>query len=210
MSRHKIRWTPEEINYLQTNYKRQSPRELAAQLGRPESGVRWQLSEKLGLRITAYDYAYWTADEDQVLKSNWPADSCTLLAKKLGTKSKHAVRRRLRRLGIWQAEKPMKPWTKDEENYIMWRCEKYTIGQLAKRLGRDRTTISKYLKKMDAKPLCGVYSIGQLVRDTGYDRNQLTRARDALGMKWRVVHATRYRVSPKQKREMIEYLASEA
>lgn len=102
-----------------------------------------------------------------------------------------------------------RPWTRDEDNYLLFRCEKYTVSELAERLNRTIGDTGKRLRLLGLEPSCGVYSLTKACRETGYATSQLERARTSLNMVWRKNSEGRFAITEEQLTEMCEYLKTE-
>lgn len=102
-----------------------------------------------------------------------------------------------------------RPWTRSEDNYLLFRCEKYTTAEMAERLNRTVSATRKRLRDLGLEPSCGVYSLSKACRETGYAASQLERARTSLNIVWRKNSEGRYAITEDQLKEMCEYLKTE-
>ncbi len=104
---------------------------------------------------------------------------------------------------------PTREWTKPEENYLLFRCEKYTVEELADRLNRTPKDIRARLKLLDLEASCGVYTLNRASQTTGYDKAQLERARVGLAMRWRVNSSGFFAITEDQLKDLCDYLRDE-
>ena len=106
----------------------------------------------------------------------------------------------------------VKAWTAQDNYKLLTLCERYTLDEISKRLGRGREAVKQQMLKRGLRPRTEVYSMSGAARATGYHRVQLERARDALGMNWHWnKHGTKglWTITQKQLDEMCEYLKTE-
>lgn len=80
----------------------------------------------------------WTPAEDQHLRRAYRVTDTDMLAERFG-RTRNAIRVRAKRIGA-AAPKVDRPWTADEERFVME--PKYTLGEKARILRRTRSSVS--------------------------------------------------------------------
>lgn len=79
----------------------------------------------------------WTAREDRHLRLAYRDTDTSLLAERFG-RSEMAIRVRAKRIGVYKGN--ARPWTEDEEQFVM--TASLSLAEKARILGRTRSSVS--------------------------------------------------------------------
>lgn len=143
------RWSPEEIQYLRSNWHKSNAKEIASHLGRTANSVDLK-ARQLGLRKNKH----WTEDEREYLRKNWNVMPVEQLAENLG-RTIYSVRHELQQMKLGLSPKYCKkcgnlfwPKVKQEQN-----CEDCRQKDFVKKEAIYRL---KSMGKKIKNPICPV------------------------------------------------------
>jgi len=116
--------------------------------------------------------------------------------------------RRANRLALFNLPSS-RAWTREEDNYLMFKAERYLADELATRLNRTVGAVKSRLKYFGWKEASDVYSVNKACKATGYAMTQLERARKSIHMTWRRNSKGHFAITPDQLTRMTDYLRDE-
>ena len=138
-------FTTAEIKLICERYSTEGTKNLARELGR-DKNVLQQKAKSLGLRCVLRRRMEWTAEQDRVIREQWPRVSrrertAQSLADQLRVPD-HQVRIRAAQLGVSIPRCPFRPWS-TEETDILSEYAHLGLWGLQKRLKRSGWVRSK-------------------------------------------------------------------
>ena len=99
-------WTKDKLKYLNENYSKHTPQQIADVLGVSKNAVRAKAFE-LGLKSKRTICGIWTDEKIEYLKNHYATDTNISIAKELGC-SNATVKAKAKKLGLCKKQKELK------------------------------------------------------------------------------------------------------
>lgn len=139
------KWNEDELEYLKDNYLDKKYSTIADELERTESSIKSKAS-KLGLKKQT---GTWEEKEVRFLKENY-GESGEMTAKEIANKldrSLDSVQNKIKNENLSYVEQ--RPFSDKELEYLKNNYQTKTHKELAKKLDRDKQTVTDQLNRMD-------------------------------------------------------------
>jgi hypothetical protein len=137
-------WTPEEDGYLRMTFRKVSTREIAARLCRTRAAVYQRALKVLLLPKTREHPAgmKWELAGDTFLRENYGRIPTKQVASALG-RTVRSIHSRARTLHLTRitVRGPNRPWTEDDERYLLANCGSMAVKEIASRLNRTSAAV---------------------------------------------------------------------
>ena len=163
-------WTEEEEAYLIANWKTKSLPELQKHFNRTESCIR-KKAHSFGLRkLNTSSRRTWSNEDLIYLKNHWGKDDVFDIAKRLdrspGSIRKKAGVMKLKRL---RRAKDLKPWTPEEEAFLIEHWHSHSIGYLTRNLKKSTHGVYSKAHRLKLGPkFDDGYTASEVSRMLGY------------------------------------------
>lgn len=151
------KWTEKEIKYLKENYPHKNASDFK-KLNRTINAIHSKAA-KLGIRKKIHfswgsPCRFWTRDELKKLKKLYPMGDTEVLVK-IFNRTSAAIRGMANEIGIKKKCRGghYRYWTQQEEKFLLENYHKYSIKELAGKLGRTYNSVSVkvYTMKLEKK-----------------------------------------------------------
>lgn len=134
------KWTQEEVDFLEQNYKKLPLPQLAKRINRTEIATAFKLAKDV-FETVHKNRNFFTKEEEQFLKENYQDLSTKELANKLG-RSANTINHKAMKLGLRKVRRPYKKyWTSAEDEYLKRNYSLQTQQELSEQLERSKNAI---------------------------------------------------------------------
>lgn len=178
----KFEFTDEQIEYILTNWGKESPHSMKKKFGCSWEAVT-KVAKNHGLDLPTSNE--WTKEEIETLKFLAPKYHYAKIAKIMG-KTQHAIYVKSRRLGITLIQSRRK-WTKEEERFMIDFWGKLPIEELAQKLQRTIFSLKVKAVRMGLGPMIrnnyDVITVSDIADLVGVSRDRIMSSWVALGLK---------------------------
>ena len=163
------RFTEEEYDYIRYWHGRRSIKEIAEALDRSHKVIQNKVNQ-LGIAKLKHNPP-WSDEEIQQLKKLLPTHTKKQISEKLN-RSINAVGTKLQKLGLKAQIMPsrhgikVKPWTKKEEDLLLFLAGRMPLKYASKRLGRSRKAIEIKCRAMGIIWKSGTITVKEICRVT--------------------------------------------
>lgn len=162
-------WTEEEEAYLIKHWHNKSLPELQKHFNRSEACIR-KKANNFGLRKHATPRKLWTDDELTYLKKHWGKEDVFEIAKTLN-RTPDAIRRQAANLKLKRLRraKDLKPWTPEEEAFLIEHWHSHSVGYLSRNLKKSVNAIHAKANRLKLGPkFDDGYTATEVSRILGY------------------------------------------
>lgn len=139
------RWLEAEDAFLRRRYKTMAPQEIAARLGRTRVSVTQRASKVLSIRrrTSPTTWRKWEPDDETQLRAMYGRMPTRAVAVSLH-RTVSSIHSRAHRLGLARVtvRGPNRPWTSDDESYVLREYTKLPTRDIAGKLNRTIAAVT--------------------------------------------------------------------
>ena len=145
-------WTVEEEAYLVEHWEAKSVSQFAHYFDRSEACVR-KKAESFGLKRYKTPRRDWSKEDLKYLKKSWGKEDVFELAKVLD-RTPEAIRKKAAQLNLKRLRraKDLKPWTPEEESFLIEHWHSHTIDYLTRNLKKSKNGVYSKAHRLKLGP----------------------------------------------------------